>query len=129
MNPTAPADLAGVAWRKSTRSSGGGSNCVEIARVTGAAIAVFYAAAVITPVWQSEAATIALAALLVGVCGYDYARIVGPVAGCAWKDRQQRDDHGRDPAPATASTARIASGPYATDVSASRDSADSPSTG
>jgi hypothetical protein len=47
-------------------------------RVTGAAIAVFYAAAVITPVWQSEAATIALAALLVGVCGYDYARIVGP---------------------------------------------------
>jgi signal transduction histidine kinase len=47
-------------------------------RVTGAAIAIFYAAAIITPVWQSEAATIALAALLVGVCGYDYARIVGP---------------------------------------------------
>jgi hypothetical protein len=31
--------------------------------------------------------------------------------------------------PVTASTARIASGPYATDVSASKDSADSPSTG
>jgi hypothetical protein len=30
-------------------------------RVTGAAIGVFYAAAVITPVWQSEAATILLA--------------------------------------------------------------------
>jgi len=47
-------------------------------RVAGAAIAVFYAAAVITPVWQSEAATILLAAVLVGVCGYEYARMVGP---------------------------------------------------
>jgi signal transduction histidine kinase len=47
-------------------------------RLTGAAIAVFYAAAIITPVWQSEAATILLVALLVGVCGYEYARIVGP---------------------------------------------------
>ena len=47
-------------------------------RVTGAAIAVFYAAAVITPVWQSEAATILLAASLLGVCGYEYARMVGP---------------------------------------------------
>jgi signal transduction histidine kinase len=47
-------------------------------RVTRAAIAIFYAAAVITPVWQSEAATILLAALLVGVCGYEYARMVGP---------------------------------------------------
>ena len=47
-------------------------------RVTGAAIAVFYAAAVITPVWQSEIATILLAALLPGVCGYEYARMVGP---------------------------------------------------
>jgi hypothetical protein len=47
-------------------------------RVTGAAIAVFYAAAVITPVWQSEAATILLAASLPGVCGYEYARMVGP---------------------------------------------------
>ncbi len=35
MNPTAPADLAAVAWRKSTRSSGGGSNCVEVARLPG----------------------------------------------------------------------------------------------
>jgi signal transduction histidine kinase len=47
-------------------------------RVTGVAIAVFYAAAVITPVWQSEAATILLAALLVSVCGYEYARMAGP---------------------------------------------------
>ena len=47
-------------------------------RLTGAAIAVFYAAAVITPVWQSETATILLAALLPGVCGYEYARMVGP---------------------------------------------------
>ena len=47
-------------------------------RVTGGAVAVFYAAAVITPVWQSEAATILLAALLTGVCGYEYARTVGP---------------------------------------------------
>ena len=47
-------------------------------RVTGVAIAVFYAAAVITPVWQSETATILLAALLLGVCGYEYARMVGP---------------------------------------------------
>ena len=46
-------------------------------RVTRAAIAVFYAAAVITPVWQNEAAAILLAALLLGVCGYDYARMVG----------------------------------------------------
>jgi hypothetical protein len=35
MNPTAPADLAAAAWRKSTRSSGGGSNCVEVARLPG----------------------------------------------------------------------------------------------
>jgi signal transduction histidine kinase len=47
-------------------------------RVAGTAIAVFYAAAVITPVWQSEAAAILLAALLLGVCGYEYARMVGP---------------------------------------------------
>jgi hypothetical protein len=33
MNPTAPADLAVATWRKSIRSSGGGSNCVEIARL------------------------------------------------------------------------------------------------
>ena len=47
-------------------------------RVTGAAIGVFYAAAVITPVWQSETAAILLAALLLGVCGYEYGRLVGP---------------------------------------------------
>jgi signal transduction histidine kinase len=47
-------------------------------RAAGAAIAVFYAAAIITPVWSSETATIALAALLPGVCGYEYARRVGP---------------------------------------------------
>ena len=47
-------------------------------RLTGAAIAVFYAAAIITPVWQSGIATILLAALLPGVCGYEYARMVGP---------------------------------------------------
>ncbi|MGB6617112.1 MAG: hypothetical protein WBE95_23735, partial [Trebonia sp.] len=47
-------------------------------RVTGVAIAVFYAAAVITPVWQSEAATVLLVASLLGVCGYEYARMVGP---------------------------------------------------
>ena len=47
--------------------------------VTRAAIAVFYAAAVITSVWQSEAAAILLAAILLAVCGYEYARTVGPV--------------------------------------------------
>jgi signal transduction histidine kinase len=47
-------------------------------RVTRAAIAVFYAAAVITPVWQNEAAAILLAGLLLAVCGYDYVRMVGP---------------------------------------------------
>jgi Domain of unknown function (DUF397) len=31
MNTTAPPDLSAATWRKSTRSSGGGSNCVEIA--------------------------------------------------------------------------------------------------
>ena len=31
MNPTAPPDLSAAIWRKSTRSSGGGSNCVEVA--------------------------------------------------------------------------------------------------
>ena len=47
-------------------------------RVARAAIAVFYAAAVITPVWQNEAAAILLAVLLLGVCGYEYVRMVGP---------------------------------------------------
>ena len=35
MNPAPPADLASAAWRKSSRSSGGGSNCVEVARLPG----------------------------------------------------------------------------------------------
>lgn len=35
MNPTAPADLSTATWRKSTRSSGGGSNCVEVAHLPG----------------------------------------------------------------------------------------------
>jgi hypothetical protein len=30
MNPRPPADLSAVTWRKSTRSTGGGSNCVEV---------------------------------------------------------------------------------------------------
>jgi phosphoserine phosphatase len=35
MNPATPPDLTTAAWRKSTRSSGGGSNCVEVARLPG----------------------------------------------------------------------------------------------
>jgi hypothetical protein len=35
MNPTASADLAQATWRKSSRSSGGGSNCVEVAHLPG----------------------------------------------------------------------------------------------
>jgi len=35
MNPTASADLSAATWRKSIRSSGGGSNCVEVARLPG----------------------------------------------------------------------------------------------
>jgi Domain of unknown function (DUF397) len=31
MNPGPAADLPAAAWRKSTRSTGGGSNCVEVA--------------------------------------------------------------------------------------------------
>jgi hypothetical protein len=31
MPPTPPPDLTTATWRKSTRSSGGGSNCIEIA--------------------------------------------------------------------------------------------------
>ena len=33
MNPSPLADLAVATWRKSTRSTGGGSNCVEVARL------------------------------------------------------------------------------------------------
>jgi hypothetical protein len=47
-------------------------------RVTIAAIAAGYVAAIITPVWRSDAATIGLATLLSGGCGYAYARDVGP---------------------------------------------------
>ena len=46
-------------------------------RLARAAVAVGYAAAVITPVWRSEVATILLAALLLGVCARDYVRAVG----------------------------------------------------
>jgi hypothetical protein len=35
MTPVPPADLSYVTWRRSTRSAGGGSNCVEIARLPG----------------------------------------------------------------------------------------------
>ena len=42
-----------------------------------AAVAVGYAAAVITPIWRSEGATILLAALLLAVCARDYVRAVG----------------------------------------------------
>jgi signal transduction histidine kinase len=46
-------------------------------RLAKAAAAIGYAAAVITPVWGSEAATILLATLLTGVSARDYARSVG----------------------------------------------------
>jgi signal transduction histidine kinase len=45
-------------------------------RLAQAAIVAGYAAAVITPVWGSEAATILLAGLLVAVCARDYVRAV-----------------------------------------------------
>ena len=46
-------------------------------RLVRGAVAVGYAAAVITPIWQSEAATILLAELLVAVCAREYVRAVG----------------------------------------------------
>jgi signal transduction histidine kinase len=46
-------------------------------RLVRAAVAVGYAAAVITPIWRSEAATILLAGLLLGVCAREYVRAVG----------------------------------------------------
>jgi signal transduction histidine kinase len=46
-------------------------------RPARAAVAVGYAAAVITPVWRREVATILLAALLLGVAARDYVRAVG----------------------------------------------------
>ena len=33
MNPVPPADLSAARWRKSTRSAGGSSNCVEVAHL------------------------------------------------------------------------------------------------
>jgi signal transduction histidine kinase len=44
----------------------------------GCAVAVGYAAAIVTPVWRSDTATIALTVLLVGACGRTYLRAVGP---------------------------------------------------
>src|SRR5215218_10750961 len=46
-------------------------------RLVRGAVAVGYAAAVITPSWDSEAATILLAGLLLGVCAREYGRAVG----------------------------------------------------
>jgi signal transduction histidine kinase len=46
-------------------------------RLVRGAVAVGYAAAVITPMWRSEAATIVLAGLLLGVCAREYVRSVG----------------------------------------------------
>jgi signal transduction histidine kinase len=43
-----------------------------------AALAVGYAAAVVTPVWRSEVVTIVLAVLLVAVCARSYSTAVGP---------------------------------------------------
>jgi signal transduction histidine kinase len=47
-------------------------------RLDRAAVAVGYGAALVTPVWRSEIATIVLAALLVAVCARSYVRAVGP---------------------------------------------------
>jgi signal transduction histidine kinase len=46
-------------------------------RLVRGAVAVGYAAAVITPIWRSEAATILLAGLLLAVCAREYVRAVG----------------------------------------------------
>jgi signal transduction histidine kinase len=46
-------------------------------RLVRGAVAVGYAAAVITPIWRSEVATILLAGLLLGVCAREYGRAVG----------------------------------------------------
>jgi signal transduction histidine kinase len=46
-------------------------------RLVRGAVAVGYAAAVITPIWDSEAATILLAGLLSAVCAREYVRSVG----------------------------------------------------
>ncbi len=46
-------------------------------RLVRGAVAVGYAAAVITPIWRSAGATILLAGLLVAVCAREYVRAVG----------------------------------------------------
>jgi signal transduction histidine kinase len=46
-------------------------------RLDRAAVAVGYAAALVTPVWRSEIATLVLVALLVAVCARSYFRAVG----------------------------------------------------
>ena len=46
-------------------------------RLVRGAVALGYAAAVITPIWQSAGATIVLAGLLVAVCAREYVRAVG----------------------------------------------------
>jgi len=48
-------------------------------RLERAAVAVGYAAALVTAVWQSEVATIVLSFLLVAGCAGSYLRAVGPV--------------------------------------------------
>jgi signal transduction histidine kinase len=53
-------------------------------RLVRGAIGVGYVAAIITPIWRNESATIILAALLVVVCTYDYVRSIG------WMRRARR---------------------------------------
>jgi signal transduction histidine kinase len=48
-------------------------------RLEAAAVAVGYAAAIVTPVWRSEIATIALCGLLVAVSARLYVQAVGPL--------------------------------------------------
>lgn len=48
-------------------------------RLDRAAVAVGYGAALVTPVWRSEIATVVLAALLVAVCVLSYLQAVGPL--------------------------------------------------
>jgi signal transduction histidine kinase len=48
-------------------------------RLVRGAVAVGYAAAVITPIWRSAGATILLAGLLLAICAREYVRAVGGV--------------------------------------------------
>ena len=52
-------------------------------RLVRGAVVVGYAAAVITPIWQSAGATIVLAGLLVAVCAREYVRAVAHPDGPA----------------------------------------------